>query len=299
MDPILELSKYSPSLSKSSSVHCKNVESKNLERYKIWNHSWRNTMWEKVALKIQHTISLDDLDTQIIHHFQQTIPRPTTLEFCSYDIDKEEVLILCQHPRPFDSFSYQVEGSETRQSRCIISLFLSHCSYEMMGTWKDFPSFAGICAVWLRRNSPMLEQHLSPYFIHSNEHGIFTDTDKELLQMWVKDILKPDPNSKTNFEECLSYLILYEAFGGDSSTILRENILISDHTKTPLYHGIIESCSQTEHNPKIDDTWIRNVYLSKDSEWRYGDQKEFIQESWVEKTIANLKQIEDNIAPFP
>ena len=64
-------------------------------------------MWEKIALQIQNTISLDELDARLTHHFQHTIPRPKTLEFCSYDVDKEEVMILCQHPRPFDSFSYQ------------------------------------------------------------------------------------------------------------------------------------------------------------------------------------------------
>ena len=255
-------------------------------------------MWEQLGLRTEKIIQLDTLDTYILSHFQQSHPRPASLDFCAYDIDKEEVMILCHHPRPFDSFSYQVEGSKTRQSRCIISLFLSNCSYEMMGTWKDFPAFAAICAVWLRRNSPTFENNLSPYFIHCNEHGSFTETDKEILKTWVQDILRADPNSKTFYEECLSYLILYEALGGNVSSILKENISASSQNHTPLYQAILDTCEHTESGLKIDENWIRDFYLSKNSEWKYGDQKEYIQEIWVEKIIAALKQTEDHLKAF-
>ena len=168
----------------------------------------------------------------------------------------------------------------------------------MMGTWKDFPAFAGVCAVWLRRNSPTFENNLSPYFIHCNKHGSFTEKDKATLKTWVQEILRPDPNSKTFFEECLSYLILYEALGGNVSSILKENISASSHNHTPLYQAILDTCEQSESALNIDEDWIRNFYLSKDSEWRYGDQTEYIQEIWVEKIIAALKQTEDSLKPF-
>ena len=42
-------------------------------------------MWEQIELQTEHIIQLDELDLCILNHFQKTIPRPTTLEFCSYD----------------------------------------------------------------------------------------------------------------------------------------------------------------------------------------------------------------------
>ena len=148
------------------------------------------------------------------------------------------VMILCQHPRPFDSFSYQVEGSEMRQSRCITSLFLRHCSYDMMGSWKDFPSFAGICAVWLIRNTPTFENNLSPYFIHCNAHGSCTETDKESLRMWVQDILRPDQTARHSLKSvCVTLFcmkISVEMFHPYEKKIYRHPVKIIHHYIRPF-----------------------------------------------------------------
>ena len=117
--------------------------------------------------------------------------------------------------------------------------------------------------------------------------------------MWVQDILRPDPNSKTFFEECLSYLILYEALGGNISSIPKANISAPAQNHPPLCQAILDTCEQTESSLKIGENWIRYFYLSKDSQWKYGDQKGYIQEMWVEKIIVALKQTEDSLKAFP
>ena len=74
---------------------------------------------------------------------------------------------------------------------------------------------------------------------------------------------------------------------------------MSDQNPTPLYQAILNTCEQSESALNIDEDWIRNFYLSKDAQWKYGDQKGYIQEIWVEKIIVALKQTENSLKAFP
>ena len=154
------------------------------------------------------------------------------------------------------------------------------------------PNSLDFCAVWLRRNTPLLECSISPYFIHLHTSGQFRAQEKELLKLWIEDLLRAEPSSNTDVDHCLTYLVLYQAIGGRTSKILNKNI---NHTLgSPLYQAIVDCF---EPDPwQLDDEWIRTHYLSEETQWKYGKIQNYIQPSWVESVITELKKVEHTVA---
>ena len=187
-------------------------------------------------------IPKDDLDTRLLEHFAHRFPRPTTLDFCAYDVDREEVQLLCQYPHPFALVSQSITPLALLQpplERDLLHTYIFNLRYEMFGNWKDFPAFAGMMCCYFRRESFLLDNLLSPFLLHLGYSGLFQKEDIPILREWTDDILMPWKRSISresgfpDYSNVLSYLLIHAALDGNIENILSENIAYSKKTARP------------------------------------------------------------------
>lgn len=171
---------------------------------------------------------LDALDEVLLAHFGTRFPKPTSIDFCDYDVAPEDAARLCTDPR-----LYANEG--------LIGTFVRHNRYGMLGDWRDFPAFVGDLAVFCRRQPMMLDGDHGFFFLHLAEGGAFDDEDRALLRRWVEDILMPWKRSIERstmhvfgvykYEQDWSYLGLLIELGGDVNEVLARNLERSRFTE--------------------------------------------------------------------
>jgi len=171
-------------------------------------------------------VDLDDLDARLLDAFAASFPRPTEIPFCSYDVDRAEMIELCTSSRAYENAD-------------LITTFVCHNRWGMFGDWTYFPPFAGDVAVSARRHDFDHEHDLLFYYLHTSACGNFDDSLFPLLAEWAADILMPW-NSEIERDDlfgwdihAIGYLGIYCNVGGDPAHAIQQNIAQSRSMSSP------------------------------------------------------------------
>lgn len=160
---------------------------------------------------------LDDLDERLLEHFETWFPRPETLEFCEFDSSAESVSRLCREPDLYEDAG-------------LLRHFVSGVRLGMVGDWRDFPPFAGVVAVFSRRESLLSEHDWAPLYLHASPAGAFGQAERDLLREWCEDLLLPwrrevEREAYLDLpEHALDALGLYALLGGEPFRAIEANL---------------------------------------------------------------------------